>query len=67
MDGFPTETYHNGNELTEKRRKICLGENRFSDGIMYRDYTTDSIKLSPNAFISVVYFAGTFNMPTSYQ
>ena len=46
---------------------VCLGEKRFSDGIMYRDCTTDSIKLSPYAFISVVYFAVTFNMPTSYQ
>ena len=58
---------HNVNELTEKQRKVCLGENRFSDGIMYGDCTTDSIKLSPNAVISVMYFAGTFNMPTSYQ
>ena len=57
----------NGNELTEKQRKRCLEENRFSDGIIYGDCTTDSIKLSPNAFISVMYFAGTFNMPTSYQ
>ena len=57
----------NGNELTEKQRKRCSGENRYSDGIMYGDCTTDSIKPSPNAFISVTYLAGTFNMPPSYQ
>ena len=64
--GSPAQK-RNDNELTEKQRKICLGENRSSDGIMYGNCTTDSIKLSPNAFISVMYFAGTFNMPTSNQ
>ena len=54
----------NFNELTENQRKRCLAENRFSDGIMYGDCTTNSLNISTNAFISVVYFAGTFNMPT---
>ena len=45
----------NGIELTEKQRKRCSGENRYSDGIMYGDCTTDSIKLSPSALISVIF------------